>query len=836
MTQNKSSRGVHPRTRDHLLRSLLSVAIISGLAVARVAAAAPAGSLSSALPSSTSTGAPASVMGTIGDPASWRSPEFLADWGLSAIGADYAYARGLTGAGVSLSVLDSGTDTWHPEFAGNGKMTVLAFGDTSCDTYPRVVLNTCYYAQGDRPSTTVDTGKNEQGESSSTLEYETHGTHVAGTVAADRDGKGMHGVAFASDLAVGRFTQDKYRDSGQLKGAGVDLTPGAVVDYYHQLGQQHVRAANHSFGLETTKADTVADIRKTYLANRANFDAFADGSIKYDIVTVFAAGNDKGAIPSAEGGLPAFRPDAEPYWLTVVNVRRDASGSYSIDDSSSVCAYTQRWCVSAPGTDIYSTVDSNAKESPAPTVAGQGTDADPYYYTLPDHAGVAGYADETGTSMAAPHVTGALGLLFERYPYLTAAQVRNVLLTTATPLGPADIYGWGLINLRKAIDGPGQLLTDTVVTMNQPAGGAKVWQGDAWDDWSNDIAGPGHLTKAGMGWLRLSGDNSFGGATVAEGVLELDGSNQLADALIVDGGQLLLNGSLHHMPWQINGGLGMVSTTGVLDNVSVNVQGGALSFNGMQLGGSTWVGANGFLSGTGQLSDTRVEGTIAPGNPGGTLSVNGDYAQTGSATFLALLAPGGISNTLSVTGTAALDGGLRVSYAPGHYLLGDRFNIIEAKDGVQGQFAGVQGGELSAFLKFVADYRASGVDIQVARAAGLITAAYTPNQRAVAASADALPFWQGLPRPLTQLLPEQVPGALDALSGGSPCKPADGAGRKQPLGARCGPESCKGRATAGGRQSQDGVLGASADRQQLAAGQRQRSARANQWRWLAGRF
>ena len=54
------------------------------------------------------------------------------------------------------------------------------------------------------------------------------------------------------------------------------------------------------------------------------------------------------------------------------------------------------------------------------------------------------------------------------------------------------------------------------VVMNTRAGGLKVWEGDAWDDWTNDIGGPGKLTKSGIGWLRLSGDNTFNGAIVRD--------------------------------------------------------------------------------------------------------------------------------------------------------------------------------------------------------------------------------------------------------------------------------------------------------------------------------
>ncbi|MDA4570899.1 hypothetical protein, partial [Escherichia coli] len=55
--------------------------------------------------------------------------------------------------------------------------------------------------------------------------------------------------------------------------------------------------------------------------------------------------------------------------------------------------------------------------------------------------------------------------------------------------------------------------------------------------------------------------------------------------------------------------------------------------------------------------------------------------------------------------------------------------------------------------------------IDVARGASLASAATTPNQRAVATSADGLAINQGLPKPLTQLFPQQVGGVLDGLSG-----------------------------------------------------------------------
>ncbi len=69
------------------------------------------------------------------------------------------------------------------------------------------------------------------------------------------------------------------------------------------------------------------------------------------------------------------------------------------------------------------------------------------------------------------------------------------------------------------------------------------------------------------------------------------------------------------------------------------------------------------------------------------------------------------------------------------------------------------------FLQFSLAYGANGTRIDVARGASLATAANTPNQRAVAARRRPAADRQGLPKPLTQLFPQQVGGVLDGLSG-----------------------------------------------------------------------
>ena len=63
------------------------------------------------------------------DPASWRTPEYRADWGLEAMHAADAYAAGYTGLGVTVGVVDSGLFSAHPEFA-DGRVRPLTITGT----------------------------------------------------------------------------------------------------------------------------------------------------------------------------------------------------------------------------------------------------------------------------------------------------------------------------------------------------------------------------------------------------------------------------------------------------------------------------------------------------------------------------------------------------------------------------------------------------------------------------------------------------------------------------------------------------------------------------------
>ena len=75
-----------------------------------------------------------------------------------------------------------------------------------------------------------------------------------------------------------------------------------------------------------------------------------------------------------------------------------------------LAGHSKWWTIAAPSANIYSSYiqlqDNNTYGNPIYKSAG-------------------------GTSMAAPHVSGALGVIFSRYPYMTTDQARDVMLTTA---------------------------------------------------------------------------------------------------------------------------------------------------------------------------------------------------------------------------------------------------------------------------------------------------------------------------------------------------------------------------------------------------------------------
>ena len=175
------------------------------------------------------------------------------------------------------------------------------------------------------------------------------------------------------------------------------------------MAAQGVRAINHSWGL-SQEPTTAEDMDWLYNAPGVAeyLSIFTDAGTRDGMIQVWAAGNASGNIAGLYATLPRWVPEAEKYWLSVVNINQTGE----IDGSSSTCGLSMDWCLAAPGTDITSTViggkiDGEVVYDEDGNVVGLDiTSQDPEY----------GHGDMTGTSMAAPHVIGALALLMVRYP------------------------------------------------------------------------------------------------------------------------------------------------------------------------------------------------------------------------------------------------------------------------------------------------------------------------------------------------------------------------------------------------------------------------------------
>ncbi len=301
-----------------------------------------------------------------------------------------------------------------------------------------------------------------------------------------------------------------------------------------------------------------------------------------------------------------------------------------------------------------------------------------------------GLAPVGPTDLAPVVPEGAEVLIASRFPYLTAEQRRDVLATTEIESGHAldNGSGWARLNLYAAADGYGAFNGNVSVTMDASQGGF-----NAYDTWSNDIAGNGSFVKNGSGVLELAGNDSFSGTTT------------------VAGGALIVNGDHGHS--------------------AVTVEHGAL------LGGSGRVGALAAQSGA----------IVAPGNSIGTLQVANNVTFASGSTYAVEIAADGRGDLIQSTGSAMLNGGNvtvslensgnLLSQNEAHSLLGKQYRILTAQQGISGQFDSVQPDYL--FLGTTLNYQPNQVTLNVGRnATAFADAAQTPNERALAMAADTL--------------------------------------------------------------------------------------------------
>ena len=375
----------------------------------------------------------------------FKTIEFNRDNSKSIINADKAYARGWTGKGAVLGVIDSYQQTNHEALDGKYKW----YND-----YVR-------YENGE-----TDSNGNELGTVANGGKNISHGTHVAGIVAGKKDGSEFHGVAFDAHL-VGANIDYYGRGSAHMSFAANALQDITKLKSITALGGEgmNIVAINMSFNKTSSNFHygIVSELSDgTYSAPKiSNIMEFSGGGAQYwkvatdnDIILVNSAGNGLYI-----DGLMNYDFALDPgIWATQIDASGDLilggkmiivgnwggskadgqvvgskAGHVCLNIKDDICADTYKtsdFYILAPGNSVYS------------SASGDG------YLTL------------GGSSMAAPQVTGAIGILHQMWPHMKGDNLVKLVLNTAdTNINGYDvnIHGQGLLDLDEATQPQGAL-------------------------------------------------------------------------------------------------------------------------------------------------------------------------------------------------------------------------------------------------------------------------------------------------------------------------------------------------------------------------------------------
>ncbi len=312
--------------------------------------------------------------------------------------ASSAYARGATGNGIQVAVIDTGVLASHSELNDNMASSLTGSDTINSDNNP-----------------TDDHG---------------HGTHVAGIIAGERSGASSsgstHGVAFNADIyAIKMFNS-----------AGATTNSATAAAYALAEATGAIDIINNSWGTDAS-CSSESNCRST--VGSGFYDNWEDtAQLSTPKISVFAAGNDGDSEPSAECLAMKYNTDINAVSVCVVAASFSQGGNgYSqgkglLATFSDKCGSVSAYCITAPGDQLWNT------------------------------SYLGGHTTKSGTSMAAPMVSGGLALIMQEFSSLTPAQVVSRLLTTATDSGEysqSSIYGHGMMNLNAATTAVAKLQT-----------------------------------------------------------------------------------------------------------------------------------------------------------------------------------------------------------------------------------------------------------------------------------------------------------------------------------------------------------------------------------------
>jgi subtilisin family serine protease len=300
--------------------------------------------------------------------AAVKDPREAEQWDMKQIKADQAHQVTDGSRDVVVGVLDSGVESTHPDLKANLDLK----SSVSC----------------------VDAGRPDTTPGAAEPTNSTHGTHVAGTIAAARNGIGIVGVAPGVKLASVKVVND----------AG-SIYPEYAICGFMWAGMRKFDVTNNSYFVDPWQfwCDNQADQKAVAVAvGRA-----VAWSRKQGVVSAAAAGNSAMDLAkktvdsqSPNDSTPVSRPIGQqchdlpaelPGVVTVSSTTRAVARSSFSNFGAKIID------VAAPGSDVLSTVTGG------------------------------GYSLLSGTSMASPHVAGVLALLKGKHPAATPDELVKLL-------------------------------------------------------------------------------------------------------------------------------------------------------------------------------------------------------------------------------------------------------------------------------------------------------------------------------------------------------------------------------------------------------------------------
>ena len=321
------------------------------------------------------------------DPATTSEPLWSRQWDMRAIELAEAHSVTIGTPDVVVGVLDSGVDDLHPDLATqvDDSLSVSCLGG---------IQNTNPAAW--RPTTS------------------THGTHVAGTIAAARNGIGIVGVAPGVRLASVKVVTDEGF-----------IYPEAAVCGFMWAADHGFEVTNNSYFIDPWEFNCRNDVRQRpiwlavqralrYAASKGVLTVASAGNSQFDLQHRFidSGSPDDGSSPPEERlinnaclDLPAEAPGV----LTVSATGPTGLISYYSNYGLGVVE------VAAPGGDSR--------------VPGTEPNGRVFSTVWPG----SGYGYLQGTSMAAPHASGVAALVFSQRPGTAPAVVATLLQQTADP-------------------------------------------------------------------------------------------------------------------------------------------------------------------------------------------------------------------------------------------------------------------------------------------------------------------------------------------------------------------------------------------------------------------